>query len=456
MSKILLGVSGGIAAYKALELVRLATAAGHSVRVVQTPTSRRFVGAASFEALTGAPVLVSEFERDPSRGAFPDRSRETLASGENPRFGQPLPAHEPLSHLELAAGADVYAIAPATANTIAKLANGLADNLLSSCALAARCPLVIGPAMNDRMYEHPATKANLKTLRARGAHIVEPDVGRLASYGEHGIGRLADPARILRACEAALGGAPAPVEAASDATQEGEKGPWSGLRVLVTAGGTREPIDSVRFVGNSSSGRMGLALAMAARGRGAEVTVIAANVALPAPAGVAWREVRTAAELREACTLEFPAADVLLMAAAVADFRPATPAAGKIKKDGREGLSVELEPTVDVISELATHRRADQTLIGFAAEHGERALEQGRAKLAGKGLDAVVVNDVSRPDIGFEVDDNEVTIVTAAGERHVPRAAKARVAEAILDAVERLRAEERERPPRTAGLGASR
>ncbi len=425
MSKILLGVSGGIAAYKALELVRLATAAGHSVRVVQTLTSRRFVGAASFEALTGAPVLVSEFERDPSRGAFP---------------GQPLPEHEPISHLELVDGAELYLIAPATANTIAKLANGLADNLLSSCALAARCPLVVAPAMNDRMYEHPATQANLDTLRARGSHIVEPDVGRLASYGEHGVGRLADPARIMRACEAALDGV----------------GPWSGLKVLVTAGGTREPIDSVRFVGNSSSGRMGLALAKAARGRGAEVTVIAANVALPAPAGVAWREVRTAAELREACTLEFPAADVLLMAAAVADFRPAAPAAGKIKKAGREGLSVELEPTVDVISELATHRRADQTLIGFAAEHGERALEQGRAKLVGKGLDAVVVNDVSRPDIGFEVDDNEVTIVTAAGERHVPRAAKARVAEAILDAVERLRAEGRERPPRTAGLGASR
>jgi phosphopantothenoylcysteine decarboxylase / phosphopantothenate---cysteine ligase len=407
MSRILLGVSGGVAAYKALELVRLATAAGHSVRVVQTPTSRRFVGAASFEALTGAPALVGEFERDPARGAFP---------------GEPLPEHEPISHLELIAGAELYVIAPATANTIAKLANGLADNLLSSCALAARCPLVIAPAMNDRMYEHPATQANLKTLRARGAHVVEPGVGRLASYGEHGVGRLADPARIMRDCEAALAGEQL----------------WSGLKVLVTAGGTREPIDSVRFVGNSSSGRMGLALARAAHTRGAEVTVIAANVALPAPAGVAWREVRTADELREACMLEFPAADVLLMVAAVADFKPAAPAAGKIKKAGRKGLSVELEPTVDVLAELAAHRGEGQTLVGFAAEHGDQALARGRAKLAGKGLDAVVVNDVSRPDIGFEVDHNEVTIVTAAGERHVPRAAKSRVAEAILDAVEGL------------------
>lgn len=426
MSRILLGVSGGIAAYKALELVRLMTGAGHVVRVVQTPASRRFVGEASFEALTGAPVLVSEFERDPARGAFP---------------GQPLPEHAPLSHLELVRNAEVYAIAPASANTIAKLAAGLADNLLSSCALAADCPLVIAPAMNNRMYEHPATQANLQTLRARGARIVEPDRGRLASHGEHGVGRLAPGERILAACEQAL------AELAADApTGEGARtgegaSSWNGLRVLVTAGGTREPIDSVRFVGNSSSGRMGLALAQAARRRGAEVTVIAANVALDPPAGVAWREVSTAAELGRACEREFPACDVLLMAAAVADFRPASAAAGKIKKAGREGLRVELEPTADVIAALAERRRPEQTLVGFAAEHGERAIECGQAKLAGKRLDAVVVNDISRADIGFEVDANEVTILTAAGERHVPRASKAEVAEAILDAVGALRSD---------------
>ncbi|HEY2537544.1 MAG TPA: bifunctional phosphopantothenoylcysteine decarboxylase/phosphopantothenate synthase [Solirubrobacteraceae bacterium] len=431
MSRILLGVSGGIAAYKALELVRLLTGASHAVRVVQTPASRRFVGAASFEALTGAPVLVSEFERDPARGAFP---------------GQPLPEHEPLSHLELVARAEAYVIAPASANTIAKLAGGLADNLLSSCALAAECPLVIAPAMNSRMYEHAATQANLQTLRERGALIVEPDSGRLASKGEHGVGRLAEPARIMATCEQALVGShtadPADGE---DLNGAGERGieraarALSGLRVLVTAGGTREPIDSVRFVGNSSSGRMGLALAEVARARGADVSVIAANVALHRPAGVSWREVSTAEELRLACEEEFPRCDILLMAAAVADFRPAHPAAGKIKKAGRESVQVELERTADVIAALAAQRREDQTLIGFAAEHGEQAVEHGRAKLSGKRLDAVVVNDIARADIGFEVDANEVTILTAAGAHHVPRASKTEIAGAILDAVQELR-----------------
>ncbi len=424
MSRILLGVSGGIAAYKALELVRLATGAGHSVRVVQTPASRRFVGAASFQALTGAPVLVSEFERDPTCGAFP---------------GQQPPEHEPLSHLELVANAELYIIAPASANTIAKLAAGLADNLLSSCALAADCPLVIAPAMNNRMYEHPATQANLQTLRERGAQIVEPDSGRLASRGEYGIGRLAEPVRILAESEATLAEAAPANRPAAPVPATEEDGAWSGLRVLVTAGGTREPIDSVRFVGNSSSGRMGLALAQSARARGAQVTVIAANVALEPPHGVIWREVSTAAELRQACEEEFPTCNVLLMTAAVADFRPSAPAAGKIKKTGRDRLQVKLEPTADVIAGLAAQRRPGQTLVGFAAEHGERAIECGRSKLEGKDLDAVVVNDISRPDIGFEVDANEVTIITADGERHVPRASKMQVAGAILDAIERLR-----------------
>ncbi len=406
MARILLGVSGGIAAYKALELVRLATAAGHAVRVIQTPASRRFVGEASFAALTGAPVLMSEFERDPARGAFP---------------GQTPPLHEPLSHLELVANAELLLIAPASANTLAKLAHGLADNLLSSCALAASCPVLVAPAMNNRMYEHAATRANLRTLRERGVSVVEPDVGRLASKGEHGVGRLAEPERILTACEALLAGE------------------WRGLRVLVTAGGTREPIDSVRFLGNSSSGRMGVALAHAARARGAEVTLVAANVAVPPPPGVSCCRVTTAAELKEVCEREFPACDILLMAAAVADFRPASPADGKIKKSGRERLDLELEATADVITGLASHRRDGQTLVGFAAEHGEGALEHGRGKLAEKGLDAIVVNDISRADIGFEVDANEVTILTTTAAQHVPRASKADVAEAILDAVEDLR-----------------
>jgi phosphopantothenoylcysteine decarboxylase/phosphopantothenate--cysteine ligase len=436
MSRILLGVSGGIAAYKALELVRLATADGHAVRVVQTPNSERFVGKASFAALSGAPVLTSEFERDPARGAFPD---------------QQTPTHEPLSHLELVANADVYVIAPASANTIAKLAAGLADNLLSSCMLAADCPLIVAPAMNNRMYEHPATQANLQTLRQRGATIVEPGVGRLASKGEEGVGRLAEPARILAACLQALGqhrSGASSEPAARERTGVGsdDHTALQGLKVLVTAGGTREPIDSVRFLGNSSSGRMGFALAEAALARGAEVTLVAANVALPTPSGVKRREVTTAAELKDVCEQEFPSCDVLLMSAAVADFRPAAPADGKIKKTDRSRLELVLEPTADVLVGLAAARRAEQTLVGFAAEHGEQAVKDAGVKLVSKGVDALVVNDISRVDIGFDVDANEVTILTAGhngnaqiGARHVPRASKAQVAAAILDAVESLR-----------------
>ncbi len=446
MSRILLGVSGGIAAYKALEFVRLATGAGHAVRVIQTPASERFVGGASFAALTGAPVLVSEFEQDPARGSFP---------------GQTPPAHEPIGHLELVRNADLYLIAPASANTIAKLAAGLADNLLTSAALAATCPVVVAPAMNNHMYEHPAMQANLATLRARGVEVIEPDSGRLASRGEQGVGRLPEPARLLEHCEAVIADPTrwpgpgeqraTPVPDAPAAPDAPDGGDWRGLRVLITAGGTREPIDGVRFVGNSSSGRMGVALAAAARARGASVSVVAANVALAPPEGVEWEAVHTAAELQEACERRFAECDVLLMAAAVADFRPAAPAAGKLKKAGRERLTIELEPTADVLRGLSAGRRAGQTLVGFAAEHGsERAVEYGRVKLREKGLDAVVVNDVSRADIGFDAERNEVAILTASDPaagaaaegvavQQVARAPKDEIAGAILDAVARLR-----------------
>ena len=438
MARILLGVSGGIAAYKALEFIRLATAAGHAVRVVQTPTSLRFVGEASFAALSGAPALHSEFERDAMRGAFPD---------------QALPEHEPIGHLELVSNADVFLVAPASANTIAKLATGSADNLLTSCALACDRPLLVAPAMNNKMYEHPATQANLATLRERGATIVEPGVGRLASKGEEGVGRLAEPATLLVACEAALAGTPPGQAGGHDggpdttASQNGSAPSGSvlaGVRVLITAGGTREPIDSVRFIGNSSSGRMGLALAGVARERGAEVTLIAANIALPAPEGVRRVDVRTAAELKAAAEAEFERCEVLLMAAAVADFAPA-PAAGKIKKGGRERLELTLEATPDVISGLAARRLVGQTLVAFAAEHGAEGLQSARGKLAAKGVDAVVFNDISAAGIGFDSTENEVTILTASGpgeepgEHHVPKAGKEWVAAAILDAVERLR-----------------
>jgi phosphopantothenoylcysteine decarboxylase / phosphopantothenate---cysteine ligase len=410
VARVLLGVSGGIAAYKALEFVRLATKAGHAVRVVQTPTSELFVGKASFAGLTGAPVLTDEFERDPARGAFPD---------------QAPPEHDPLSHLELVRNADAFLIAPASANTIAKLAQGLADNLLTSAFLAATCPVLVAPAMNNAMYENAATQANLDTLRARGVTVLDPDVGALGSKHEWGVGRLAEPPDLLAAVEAVV--------------PSGSR-PWDGLKVLITAGGTREPIDSVRYVGNRSSGRMGFALADQAAARGADVTVVAANVGLARHPRVRYVDVVSAQDLLEACEREFPQADVLFMAAAVADFRPAQAAPAKLKKEGRDGLELALEPTPDVLSGLAAQRRPGQLLVGFAAEHGEGAVEYGRGKLERKGLDAVVVNDISRPDIGFEGDHNEVTIVTAAGDEHVERASKPEVARAICDAVVALRA----------------
>jgi phosphopantothenoylcysteine decarboxylase/phosphopantothenate--cysteine ligase len=411
MARILLGVSGGISAYKAVELVRLAIKAGHAVRVLQTRASLEFVGRATFEGITGAPVLVDEFEHDPARGAFQ---------------GEPVPDHDPIGHLELASRCDVFCIAPASANTIAKLAAGIADNMLTAAYLACTGPVVLAPAMNNRMFDHPATQANLETLRARGVHIVEPGTGALASPGEWGIGRLAEPAELLAAVElAAPTGAPRPLD---------------GLRVLVTAGGTREALDAVRFIGNRSSGRMGLALAAEAARRGAEVTLVSANVALPASPGVGVVAVESAEELRQATLERFPACDVLLMAAAVADYRPAEPHASKISKEEHVELEVALVRTADVLAEAAALRRPGQSLVGFAAEHGSDAVRRARTKLERKGLDAIVVNDISRGDIGFDSEDNEVTIVSAAGESHVAQASKPAIAAAVLDFVQALRA----------------
>ena len=437
MGRLLLGVSGGIAAYKALETARLAVGAGHAVRVVQTQASTRFVGSAAFAAITGAPVLCDEFELDPLHGAYP---------------GEPTPERTPISHLALARRADLYLIAPASANTIAKLAHGLADNLLTTAALAATCPVVLAPAMNHHMWCHRATQANVELLVSRGVIIVAPGEGELASHGEHGIGRLAEPAALLAACEAVLG-RPGDTTATTS-----EPGTWLGRRVLVSAGGTREPIDSVRFIGNRSSGRMGFALAAEAVRRGAQVTIVAANVERPAPAGARVLAVATAAELQAACETEFERADVLLMAAAVADFRPATIADTKLKKD-RGTPSLALEPTTDVLSLLAQRRRPGQLLVGFAAEHGSEAVRHGRDKLARKRLDAIVVNDIAEAGIGFETADNEVTILTAAGgERHVPRVGKEHVAVAVLDELQPLWQKERDDrairadPARTAGV----
>ena len=435
MARLLFGVTGGIAAYKALETARLAIKAGHSVRVIQTESSLQFVGAASFTGITGAPVLTGEFQDDPMRGAYP---------------GEPAPDRAPISHLALVENADLYLIAPASANTIAKLAHGHADNLVTTAALAADCPLLVAPAMNNRMYLHPAVQANLALLADRGVTLVGPGAGDLASHGEHGVGRLSEPAELLQAVEARL---------AEDARAGGDwLRPWLGVRVLVTAGGTREPIDSVRYIGNRSSGRMGFALAERAARRGADVTVVAANVALPAPPGVRVVAVGTAAELKAACDERFDSTDVLLMAAAVADFRPRDPAAHKLKKDAGTP-HLELEPTDDVLRTLSGRRRPGQIVVGFAAEHGDGAIDYARDKLARKRLDAIVVNDISQPGIGFDAPENEVTILARDGSEHrLRRSRKEQIADGVLDEVEKLRTKEsddraiRADPARTAGV----
>jgi phosphopantothenoylcysteine decarboxylase / phosphopantothenate---cysteine ligase len=410
MARILLGVSGGIAAYKALELARLATKEGHAVRVLMTPAAKRFVGAASFEGIVGAPVLSDEFERDPMRGAFP---------------GDPIPGHDPIGHLEVVANADAYLIAPASANTAAKLAAGIADSMVTTAFLACSAPRLVAPAMNDRMYRDAATQANLTTLRDREVSVIEPEEGALASRGEHGIGRLPEPRTLLDAIEEAI---------------PGPSGPWDGLRVLVSAGGTREPIDPVRFIGNRSSGRMGSALAERAARRGAEVTLVAANVSLPTPAGVRRVDVETTADLADALGREFDSADVLVMAAAPADFRPRRASGEKIHREGSGGLELDLEATEDILASLAARKREGQTIVGFAAET-ESGVDRAREKLERKGADAIVLNDVSRPEIGFASAENEVVIVEGSGEHHIPLASKEQIADAILDRIEALRSE---------------
>jgi phosphopantothenoylcysteine decarboxylase/phosphopantothenate--cysteine ligase len=443
MARLLLGVSGGIAAYKSLEFARLATLAGHGVRVLMTENAGRFVGAASFEGIVGAPVLTSEYERDPMRGAFPGEGGEGSC-------------HDPIGHLELAANCDAFLVAPASANTLAKLAGGFADSMLTTSFLACTAPRFVAPAMNDRMYADAATQANLATLRERGVEVIEPEEGLLASRGERGRGRLPDPERLLARVEAALASglvelpgteatrlpeAPLPLGEATQlpeaAPARAQGGSWDGLRVMVTAGGTREPIDAVRFIGNRSSGRMGMALAAAAARRGAEVTVVAANVDLPEPAGVKRIDVETTAELAYETSERFETQHVLLMAAAPADFRT-EPITGKIKR--QDSLNLNLQPTEDILAAISASRTEDQVVLGFAAEHGGDAVGRARAKLERKGADLIVLNDVSDPTIGFESTENAVTLVTAADEIEVPKAGKDAVAEAILDRVERLRA----------------
>ncbi len=395
MSTVLLGVTGGVAAYKAIDITRLLRHDGHEVHVVMTRSAERFVGAASFASLSGNPVGQSVFE-----------------NGRHPDF----------RHLDLGRVADVMLIAPATANTIARLANGFSDDLLTATYLAYEGPVVVAPAMNTRMWSHPATVANVATLHAQGVHVVPPGEGLLAD-GDTGPGRLAEVPDILRAT----------LDAAAPVT-----GPLTGLRVVITAGGTREPIDSVRYVGNRSSGRMGYAVAESARRRGAEVTLISANVDLPDPDGVTVVRVERAAQLLDATSHAFASCDVLVMAAAVADFRPVDANDGKIDKSAHDELVIRLEPTTDILAGLGAAREPDQVLVGFAAEHGPAGLERARQKRIRKGVDIIVHNDVSVPGIGFEGGENAVTIIGPDGETSTGRVSKAECAEAILRSVEEI------------------
>jgi phosphopantothenoylcysteine decarboxylase/phosphopantothenate--cysteine ligase len=382
MARVLLGVTGGIAAYKACELCRLLVKEGHDVVPLVTPGAERFVTAETFRALARRP-----------------------------------PGDDVYLHLTRA---DLLVVAPCTANTLAKLAHGLADNVLTEAALAHRGPVLVAPAMNPRMWAHPATRANAEALRARGVVLVGPDEGETAE-GELGVGRMAEPDEILSAARDVLMGT----------------GPLRGKRVLVSAGGTREPLDAVRYVGNRSSGRMGVALAAEARRRGAEVTLLGANLAVPTPAGVEIVETPTAADLEREALARAAESDVVVMAAAVADYRPAEVLAAKRPKDTAT-WTLELEPTTDVLSLLGERRRDGQLLVGFAAETGAAGLERAREKLSRKGADLFVLNDVSRTDIGFDAYENEVTLLTTGGERTVAKAPKEEIAAAVLDEVEAL------------------
>jgi phosphopantothenoylcysteine decarboxylase/phosphopantothenate--cysteine ligase len=388
--RILLGVTGSIAAYKAAELASQLTQAGAQVDVVLTEAGQRFVSPLTFQSLTG-------------RRAY---TQADLWGSE---------AH--VLHVGLAHGADLLVIAPATADTLAQLAQGRADTLLSLTALAATCPLLLAPAMDAGMVQHPATQANLELLRSRGAILVGPVEGRMAS-GLVGLGRMVEPAELLGHIRLALG----------------RQGPLAGRRVVVTAGGTQEPLDPVRALTNHSSGKQGYALAQAALDRGAQVTLISAPTALMAPIGAEVVAVQTAAEMGRALLPAAAQADVLLMAAAVADFRPAQPADHKHKR--RAGPpKLNLEPTEDLLAQVMAQTDRPRLVVGFAAE-SQDLLNNARAKLEAKGLSLVVANDITAPDAGFAADTNRVTLLEPEGRvEALPLMSKAEVAEVVLDRV---------------------
>jgi len=394
--RILLAISGGIAAYKAPELVRALRRAGHEVRCAMTPEAERFVSPLALQAVSGHSVR-----------------RDLFDAGEE---GE-------IDHIGLADWADLIVIAPATANLMGKMAHGLADDLVTAVLLATRAPILMAPAMNVNMWSHPATQANLETLRGRGVSVVGPDQGELAC-GWEGVGRMSDPAVISEAASVAL--APRTL---------------AGTTVLVTAGGTAEPIDAVRAVTNRSSGKMGFAIAAEAARRGADVVLVAGVTHQPTPFGVRRIDAPSAREMREAVLAELPSASIVIKAAAVADFRPAQASERKIKKedlrDG-EGMTLELVQNPDILQEICM-RKGDRTVVGFAAESHD-VVAAAQRKLARKGCDLIVANDISRTDAGFEVDENAVLFVWPGGEvEELPLLPKTGVAAQLFDRIEKLR-----------------
>ncbi|MDT0164750.1 bifunctional phosphopantothenoylcysteine decarboxylase/phosphopantothenate--cysteine ligase CoaBC [Actinotalea sp. AC32] len=410
--RIVLGVSAGIAAYKSALLLRLLTEAGHDVRVVPTPASLEFVGRATWEALSGRPVTT---------GVFDDVAA--------------------VEHVSLGRWADLVVVAPVTADLLSRAATGRSDDLLTATLLTARCPVLLAPAMHTEMWEHPATRANVATLRERGVHVLDPAVGRLTG-ADSGAGRLPEPEVIAGAALALVGPDASSADDDADAQRSAARprADLTGRRVVISAGGTREPLDPVRFLGNRSTGHQGWALARAAAARGADVTLVAANVDLPAPDGVRVVPVETTAQLRAAVRAEAAAADVVVMAAAVADFRPVTRSDAKIKKSADGAApTIELAENPDVLAELAHERlRSGQVVVGFAAETGDAGgsvLDHGRAKAKRKGADLLVVNAVGGGR-GFGPVGTEVVVLDGAGDEVATAAGtKDQVAGAVWDAV---------------------
>ena len=392
--EIVLGVTGGIAAYKAAEVVSRLRKMGASVHVIMTENARQFITPLTLETLSGNPVVYDTFER---------------------------PATWEVEHIALAKRAEVFVIAPATANILAKMACGIADDMLSTTVLATKAPVLVAPAMNTGMWTAPATRQNVETLRQRGVCFVGPEAGFLAC-GDEGSGRMSEPAAIVEAIEAILC----------------PRWDMEGLRVMVTAGGTRERLDPVRYIGNDSSGKMGFALAEAARARGAEVTLVCGHTTAKRPEGIPVTEVESTCELYDAVLVRAAEQDVIIQAAAPADYRPAHPSAQKIKKQAGEGITLELVENPDIAAAVGAAKRPGQTLVGFAAET-EHLLDNARRKLDKKNLDMIVANDVSRPGAGFNVDTNIATLLTRSGAVECPLQSKQALAERILDEIMTLR-----------------